>query len=53
MAGHEAHIQMAFCPETPKWESHPEIAQVGTPVTLEPHNFAIKSPMEMRSKAKL
>jgi hypothetical protein len=18
---HEAHIQMAFCPETPKWES--------------------------------
>ncbi len=31
----------------------PEIAPVETPVTLEPHNFAIKPWIEMRSKAKL
>jgi len=31
----------------------PEIAPVGTLATLEPHNFARKPRIEMRSKAKL
>jgi hypothetical protein len=31
----------------------PEIAPNGTPVTLEPHNFAIRPRIEMQSKAKL
>jgi len=29
----------------------PEIAKVGTPVTLGPHNFVCKPPIEMRSIA--
>jgi hypothetical protein len=45
---HEAHIEMAFCPGTPK-----EIPKVGIIVTLGPHNFMCKPPIEMRSKAKL
>jgi hypothetical protein len=40
---HKAHIQMAFCPRTP------EIPKVGTPVTLGPHNFAYRPPIEMKS----
>jgi hypothetical protein len=44
---HEAHIQMAFCPESP------EIAKVGTPTILEPHNFVYKPQIRMKSKAKL
>jgi hypothetical protein len=31
----------------------PEIAQVGTPTTLEPHNFASRPPIAMQSEAKL
>ncbi len=48
---HEAHIQMAFCHETPKWD--PEIPKVGTLVTLGPHNFVCRPMIEMRSEAKL
>jgi hypothetical protein len=48
---HEAHIQMTFCPETPKWG--PKIPQIRTPATLGPHNFVCRPPIEMRSKAKL
>jgi hypothetical protein len=49
---HEAHIQMAFCPGTPKFGS-PEIPKVETSAILSPHNFAYKPPIEMRSKEKL
>jgi hypothetical protein len=38
---------MAIFPGTP------EIPPVGTPTTLEPHNFAIRPPIEVQSKAKL
>jgi hypothetical protein len=31
----------------------PEIAQVGTLATLEPHNFASRPPIEVQSEAKL
>jgi len=31
----------------------PEIAPVGTPVTLEPHNFTSRPRIKMRSKKKL
>jgi hypothetical protein len=41
---YEAHIQMAFCPGTPK---------VGTLTTLKPHNFKCRPSIEMKSKAKL
>jgi len=41
---HEAHIQMTFCPKIPK---------VGTPVTLEPHNFVCKPLIKLSSIAKL
>jgi hypothetical protein len=34
--GHEANIQMSFC--------------LGTPVTLDVHNFIYEPPIEMRSK---
>ncbi len=44
---HESHIQMTFC------LGSPEIPKVGPPVTLGPHNFACKPPIEMRFKAKL
>ncbi len=44
---HEAHIQMTFCPRSP------EIAKVGTPATLEPHNFLCKIRTEMRFREKL
>jgi hypothetical protein len=47
---HGAHIQMAVCPRTPKWESGN--CQVGILATLEPHNFACKPLIwdEVRSK---
>jgi len=44
VAAHRAHIQMTF---------YLEIAKVGTPTTLGPHNFANRPTIEMRSKAKL
>jgi hypothetical protein len=31
----------------------PQIAQIGTPVTLEAHNFASRPPIELRSEVKL
>jgi hypothetical protein len=48
---HEAHIQMAFCPRTPKWSF--EILIPGTLATLQAHNFTCKPPIEMKSKEKL
>jgi len=44
----EAHIQMVFLSL-----GSPEIAKVGTPATLGPHNFVCKPPIEMKSKTKL
>jgi hypothetical protein len=43
-AFHEAHIQMAFCPE---------IVKVGTFATLGPYNFACRPLIEMKSREKL
>ncbi len=51
MTLHETHIQMAFCPETPKWESRN--AKVRIPATLGPYNFACKRPIEMRLEIKI
>jgi len=48
---HKAHIQMVFCPETPKWES--QNCKVGTLATLGLNNFVCRPPIEMRSKTKL
>ncbi len=41
---HKAHIQMAFCPGTPK---------VRTPATLQGYNFVCKPLIEMTSEEKL
>jgi hypothetical protein len=41
--GHMANTQMSFCPE---------IFEIGTPATLEAHNFLCKYSIELRSKAK-
>ncbi len=46
---HEGHIQMAFCLGT--WS--PEIPKIETLVTLGPHNFVCRPPIEMRFEAKL
>jgi len=51
VVAHEAHMQMAFCPGTPS--GSPEIAKVGTPTILGPHNFVCIPLIEMRSKEKL
>jgi hypothetical protein len=48
---HKAHIQIAFCPVTSKWESWN--SRVGTLATFGPHNFVCRPLIEMRSKAKL
>jgi hypothetical protein len=48
---HGAHIQMTFLPRL--LSGSPEIAPTGTPATLEPHNFASRPRIEVRSKAKL
>ncbi len=48
---HEAHIQMAFCLRTPKWE--PRIPTIATPATLGAHNFVCKPLIVMNSTAKL
>ncbi len=44
------YIQMVLFPGTP---GSPEIPPCGTPGTLEPHNFASRPRIEVRSKAKL
>jgi hypothetical protein len=49
--GHAANTQMSFCLGTPKWEF--EIPKIGTPMTLEDHNFVCRPPVEMRYQAKL
>jgi hypothetical protein len=41
-----ANIQMSFCPNV-------EILKIGTPSTLEGHNFLCRPLIEFRSKAKL
>jgi hypothetical protein len=41
--GHGTNTQMSFC----------EIPKIGTPVTLEAHNFVCKPSIEVRFKAKL
>jgi hypothetical protein len=41
---------MSFCPGIPKLG---EIPEIGTPVTLEAHNFLCRPLIEVRSKAKL
>jgi hypothetical protein len=51
VAGHGTHIQMAFFLGTPSGSL--EIAQVGTPAILEPHNFARRPLIEMWFEAKL
>ncbi len=45
------HPNGFFVPGLPS--DSPEIAQVGTLATLEPYNFAKKTPIKMQSKAKL
>ncbi len=48
---HEGHIQMAFCPKTPKWS--PKIPTTQIPATLEVHNFACRPSIVMRFKAQV
>ncbi len=48
---HEGHIEMVFCPRTPKWESRN--SQLGIPATLRAHNSLCRPLIEMRSEAKL
>jgi hypothetical protein len=38
---------MAFCPRTPSGST--KILTIGTPVSLQAHNFAYKPPIKMRS----
>jgi hypothetical protein len=47
VALHGGHIQMVFCPRTPK------IPPTGTLATLGAHNFMCKPSIAMRSKVKL
>ncbi len=47
----DPHPNGLFVPGLPS--GNPEIAQVGTFATLEPHNFASRPPIEMQSEAKL
>jgi hypothetical protein len=48
---HEAHIQTASCPRTPKWEFRN--SQSLDSRDFGAHNFVCRPPIEMRSKAKL
>jgi hypothetical protein len=48
---HEAHIQMAFCFETPRWESRN--SQNWDSMTLGPHNFVCRPPIEMTFESKV
>ncbi len=53
---YEPHIQMTFLSRDSRVgvpSGSPEIALNGTPVTLEPHNFASRLWIEVQSKAKL
>jgi hypothetical protein len=47
MLGHRASTQMSFCHGIPKFP------KIGTPRTLEGHNFLCRPSIEMRSEAKL
>jgi hypothetical protein len=47
---HEAHIQMAFCPETPKWESRN--SQSWDSCDFGAHNFVCRPLIEMKCKEK-
>jgi len=49
--GHRAINQMTFCLGLPSGSS--EIPKIGTPATLESHNFVCKPPIKVSSKAKL
>ncbi len=43
-----------FVPELPNGSPKiPKIPKIGTPMTLEAHNFVLRPPIEVRSKAKL
>jgi hypothetical protein len=46
---HEAHIQMAFYPRTPKWGFRN--SQSGTSAILGPHNFVCRPLIEIRFEA--
>ncbi len=48
---HDAHIQMAFCPKIPKWES--QNSQSWNSHNFGAHDFVCKPSIKMRSKAKL
>ncbi len=48
--GHGANTQMSFCPGIPKCL---EILKIGTPATLEAHNFMCKPLIEVRYQTKL
>jgi hypothetical protein len=50
MSSHGGSTQMSFCPRTPKLE--PEILEIGTPTTLEGHNFMCKLLIEVMYEAK-
>ncbi len=47
--GHRACNQMSFCPGT----LTPKILEIGTPTTLEAHNFLCRPLIEVRFKEKL
>jgi hypothetical protein len=51
MVGHRNNIKMAFCPVLSN--GSPKIPKVGTPMTLEAHNFVCIPPIEIRFKEKL
>jgi len=48
---HEAHIQMTFCLETPKWES--QNSQSWDFRNFGAHNFVCRPSIEMKFKAKI
>jgi hypothetical protein len=48
---HKGHIQMAFCPRTPKWESRN--SQTWDSCNFVTHNFLYRPSIDMRSKEKL
>jgi hypothetical protein len=55
VASHRTNIQMAFCLETPKWESRNSQSweSYNFGATLGAHNFVCRPSNEMRSQAKL
>jgi hypothetical protein len=48
---HKAHIQMAFCPGIPKWDSWN--SQSWDSRNFRPYNFVCRLSIEMNFKAKL